>query len=389
MSNTNNIKSYKFEILKKIKTRFLLLLIILAAIYFNLLMPILVRNDLNVHTIYYDYTGISAWIISFVICINVLLILNLTIFLFSLSPKEVTVRVYTHPILVTVVLSFLIYASYSNISLSRMEIKENTNLLTTVVQTGSLTYCAAIVLCETHRFKFWGALLTLLFFTVTSFERELILYWLIPVLIRVDSGRSGTLRVLVLASFGFLFILLYKAFINIIKLEDVNLLIALRELDVWYFVLNALNGDNVHTGSLQLFYFDGTAPTYDRLSFWLPAQIGTLLDSEFLTNGQLATQFYTSNASGTGFSFTLEAWLNFGSLGLFVAPLFLTCLVVLCFRLQSAILVISVIVFAIKLQRSDMWPAIVILLMGPILMQVMITQLNRLNVFCDRISGVR
>jgi hypothetical protein len=347
-----------------------------AVTYFNLGMVASVLLGGDVYSIYYDLSWITAGTVTIVLIINVFYVLLTALFLKMIMPETLRVSVISSWSLLFVAISTIIYFNIGGLQLERTEIKSNSNIISVIGTSISYSYMAAVFLCETNRLKLLVASMTLIFSITASFEREVILYLLVPLVLRLDAGTFGLFKVGITGALGVLTLTIYKTIMSLFRLSHGFSLDALGQIQLWLVVQHSLMRDNLHKGSIELSFFGGTSPEYSRYSYWMPVQIERILVPGAKTNGQLATEYYTDGMTGTGFSAILEAWLNLGALGILVLPLTYALLMRRVLRTGSALMLLTMCIFLVKLQRSDLWPTFIGILLGP-LMWMMVIVLKR------------
>lgn len=347
------------------------LILIAAVAYFSLGLIILLLFNFEAPTDYYRDIYIPKFFIWFVFILNFLYVFLAIIFLIFLLPKHFCLSVYNNWILLIVAISIYILMNMKNLNLSREELKEASNLATVLLNSVIITYFSAIVMCEHKRVKQLLALCTLIFAIIVSKERELILALLIALFMRVDLAKYGLLGISFLGGVGMAMFASFKYFYGITNKGSQTIIDVFLSPELWNYVFLSLIRDNLHKGFIEINYFLGNAPDYNYFSYFMPLQVERILHVGAQTNGQKASEYYTSGATGTGFSSILEAWLNFGPLGVLVLPLATAVVLRLVIRSGSAFIFIATVVFIVKLQRSDMWPPIIGYLLGPILVIVL------------------
>ena len=347
------------------------LVLLSALVYFNLGMISLQLLGGDVYSIYYDMSRINAGTVTIVIFINLLYVLLATLFQKLMMPETLRLSVFSSWGLLLLAASVVIYFNAGNFQFERTDIKSNSNIISAIATSISYSYMAALVLCETNRLKFSFALVTLVFAITMAFEREVVLYLLVPLVLRLDSGAVGLFKVGIIGALGMLVLASYKTIMSFFRSSHGVSIDALGQIELWLAVQNSLMRDNLHKGSLELSFFAGGSPDYSRYSYWMPLQIERILVPGAQTNGQLATEYYTNGLTGTGFSALLEAWLNLGALGILVLPLTMALLMRRVSRTGSAFMLLTMCIFLVKLQRSDLWPAFIGILLGPLMLMML------------------
>lgn len=351
-----------------VKRRTINAILIMVLAYFKLGLIVSVMAGVDPPTVYYsaaDYTLFQKFV---VLLINLIYVFLAAWLLRRFLPKAFVLSVYSNWALIALAILSVLYVNAGNLELSRTEIKENASAISTFVAAISYSYLAAIVLCDRNPAKFYSAIAALVFAVILSYEREVILFLFIPLMLRLDRGSAALVKIGAIFLASVLVLTGYKYIASLVR-GDVS---PTSSSEFWDFVQLSLLRDNMHTGFLELAYFAGRSPDYNNISYFLPVQIERLFNAGALTNGQMASLFYTSGRTGTGFSALLEAWLNFGPFGVLVLPL----LVALGMRrvafAGSAFLFVATTIFVFKLQRSDLWPAIIGYLLAPVVVVMIV-----------------
>lgn len=335
--------------------------------YFGVLTPVFIIFGIYPLTVYYDFQTLDQYVLWWVLALNVIYLSVFWVFVMRFIPRSSTLSVPAPWVLLGASAAVVLLLNFENWGMARHEVKEMADPVRSLATAVVLTYLGAVVLSVQDRMKLGYSVLILLFVIALSWERESILYLLFPVLLRLGSKRLGVFPLVLLGAAGFIFILTYKMLITYF-ISSVGVTVGAFSLDeFWIYASRSFFGDNMHKSAIELFYFAGISPDYLNFSYFLPLQFGRVFDPGFLTNGQLATLYYTGGRTGTGFSAVLEGWLNFGPLGFFVLPFLVVAALRKGCLLHSAFWVIALLTFAVKLQRSDLWPAVIGHLLGPLL----------------------
>jgi hypothetical protein len=343
-----------------------LLIIVLA--YFKLGLITLVLMGVDPATIYYSSYDYSLFDKLVVLSLNLAYVGLAAFMLHRLMPKVFLVAVYSHWVLIAAAVAFVFLENTGNLELSRADIKENATALGALSSVVAYSYLSAIILCERNRPKFYAAVAALVFAIVMSYEREVILFLFIPLMLRWDRGSAALVKMGAVFALSVIVLTGYKYAASLVR-GDVT---SSSASEFWEFVQLSLLRDNIHTGILELSYFSGRSPDYNNLSYFIPVQIERMFHASALTNGQMASFYYTGGRTGTGFSALLEAWLNFGPVGVLVLPLLLALGMRRVALAGSAFLFIAATIFVFKLQRSDLWPAVLAYLLAPLVVFVIV-----------------
>ncbi len=359
------------------KTARVLLVTVFA--YFNIGLVTLLIFGVSPPSSYYDYGAVPFAVVILVFCINVLFLIVAVFSLKYFLPDRIFLRAYTGWPILLLTLAIVVYFNFGNFAIDRQDIKSNSNLVSVILTATAYTYLSAALLCEANKMRMYVAAGGLVFAVVMAFEREVILFLLFPAIFRLDRGMLGTLKIALLSVSGLVLVASYKLISNMFRLSAESSVNILENTNFWLVVQLSLMRDNLHKGSLELFYFMGDAPIYSRVSYIMPLQIDRLFTDGARTNGQLATEYYTQGATGVGFSAVLESWLNFGILGIIILPVFIAYIVVTPAKSKSAFLTLAVMIFCVKLQRSDFWPSVIGHLLGPLLVPFVWKVMQRLS----------
>ena len=342
--------------------------------YFGLVFPSLFYLGFPPLTTYYEYTQVTSDVVVWVIALNTIFLGAVYAAMLLLVPKKVDVRIVSNWLFVLVAVLVIYALNRSNLGMDRESIKESSNLAKVVISSISVTYLGAIALCETDKKKLVLAFGAIFFSLIAAGERETIIYLMFPIILRLGSQKRGLVKVILLGVGGGIFFasykLLFAGFRQVLEhgqsLSQLPKFVA-AESGFWTYVGTSLLRDNIHKSSMEIFYFLGDAPNYNVLSYFMPIQIGRVLDSSVLTNGNLATLYYTNGVTGTGFSALLESWLNFWAFGPLLLAFGIGYFIRRTAEAQNALLLVGLLVFLAKLVRSDLWPSVIGYMLGPIL----------------------
>lgn len=347
-----------------------LLFIFLSGFYFNFLPYIIRLNDIYVKSGYYNLENNVNFDLIFLSFLNIiyffLLCFLFYIFLSSIKKlkkekNKISFLLYFFLIITSV------YLSYNGFALSRFEIKESSTLLKEIIINTTLTILSFRTITTKYKLEIFINFILVIYFSITVFEREILFYFVVPILLRYGI-YSKNLKYIFLTFVFFTTILFgYKNAITLIKNDFI---ISTNESNKY---LNSSNlgqtfgKDSIHKLSLELSYLDGNHPDYNNLSMIAPYQFLRIFDSELTTNGRLATRYYTNNKTGTGFSSILEGYLNFSFLFFILLPIIYISIFRLCLKFSYLYMVTPFIIFMIKISRSDFWPLFLSSLILPML----------------------
>lgn len=347
---------------------FIGLLIFAPIIYFGLVFPTLFLFGVEPQTTYYDYSQLDRFTTAFVLALNFIYLLASLYFFAFLFPREISVSVpNSWPLILGAVL-FVIFNLSANYGVDRSTIKSGSTAISVILSSAAYAYLGALFLCEKNKLKLAVVASGLLVMIVLTFERESILYLAFPLVLRLGRHWWAWLVLIPLTIVGAIFLGGYKYILatTLVSGQPLSVDLFLRP-EFWDFVSRSIMTDNLHKSSLEAFYFQGDAPDYNYLTYFMPHQIARTLDPLANTNGGFATLYYTGGNTGTGYSALLEGWQNFWFLGPIITP----GLMILAFgkvaRTGSAFLFVMMLVFSLKFQRAELWPTVIGVALGPIL----------------------
>lgn len=265
-------------------------------------------------------------------------------------------------IFIFILLLVIAVKGLSDFSLLRSEIKSNSSFFYNIF-INLVLVCSSYVLLKSKNIIECISLFFLVIATsVILFEREMLLYALLPIFFRF--GARLKLHTLIAIGFGML--IFFSAFKLVIR--DYKFATNPRNIEetLQDSIKEIGSGSSAMYG-LQIEYLKGNHPEYKKNSFLMPYQIFKGLDSTHTTNGRLATEFYTDNRMGTGFSLLLESWINFSILGPFIVPIIFYFVFRYSLMIGGSFLIVPLFVFLIKAVRGDFWVALLLYLIFPIL----------------------
>ncbi|HHL22175.1 MAG TPA: hypothetical protein ENJ52_11700 [Aliiroseovarius sp.] len=348
--------------------KFVGLLIFAPIVYFGLVFPMLFLLGFDPRTEYYEYSQLDRFIVAFVLVLNIIYLISSLYFFARFFPREVTVSVPNSWPLVLGVVLFVYFTLAGNLAQDRATIKSGATLVSVVLNAAAYAYLGALLLCEKNKLKLLVVASGIVLTIILTFERESILYLAFPLVLRLGRHWWAWPMLVLFGIAGAIFLGGYKYILTLTLLsgEPLSLELFFRP-EFWEYVSRSFMTDNLHKSSLELFYFQGDAPHYNILTYFMPYQIARMLDPLANTNGGIATLYYTAGYTGTGYSALLESWQNFWILGPVIMPglLFLGFRQVV--RSGSAFLFITMLVFSLKLQRAELWPTVLGIALGPIL----------------------
>ena len=258
---------------------------------------------------------------------------------------------------------FIMYFFANNISnfdIERALIKESQGIKDTIIQSILFALICFWILVERNYFILLGLILIVLSLAVALFEREIILYALIPLAIRIRHFISNKIFVIGIL-IGLTGMIAFKYVVLDFKADSSSSVELMKEREVF----TELSKDASSKYGIEIDYFKGSKVKYNNFTYLGPYQFFRAFDSSRQTNGQIATKFYTNDNMGTGFSGTLESWLNFGLFGVFFAPFLIAFLLFYTIRLGGPILLLISIIFFTKLLRGEFWVAYTLYLLFP------------------------
>ena len=365
--------------IRKEQLNIVYLLILASCFYFSVLPYVIRLVGIEVESGYYQlqhYTS-DTFILLF--------LLNSFYFFFTAigfyySLFKVKIRNFSerglqiNSLIVYVIVGFAVAISFSYLSLMRNEIKDSSSLGIEVVFLTALTLISYSTYITKKKIVLFVNIILILYFSFVLFEREVILYALVPFLLRMGLNRKGVIKFAVFFSILTLLVLNYKVIINVIKSGDYTHYSSTPSRSPLY----SLGVDSVHKMSLEVSYFEGNSPDYNRFTIYVPYQILRFFEPERTTNARLATEFYTSNKTGTGFSFLLEGLLNFSFPAVFLLPVLLAFIFYWISKIFGIMALTPFVVFIVKVQRSELWPLMISTLLLPLICILLIFQAQKL-----------
>ncbi len=340
------------------------LFIVLSCFYFNVLPYFIRLIGLNVKSGYYNLINIDGVSLLIVSLLNfILFIFTCLLFFFEFKKKyKLNVEKYDLFFILYISLVLLsVYISLDFLSLNRNEIKESSNIYRELLVTTTLSILSYRIIISTFKLELFLNAVLVLYFSFVLFEREVLIYAFFPFLMRAgftikNSKKFIILMFLLVASF-----LIYKQLLNFLKTDATVLILNHKQENI----AEVLGKDTIHKLSLELSYLNDDAPVYNKFSMFSPYQFFRLLDDEYTTNGRIATDFYTGNKTGTGFSSSLEGFLNFSFLYVLILPLIYTYIYRFVIVYGGCFLLTPFIVFMVKINRADFWPLLLSVIIFP------------------------
>lgn len=369
-------------IFKKEQINIIFIIILASCIYFSVLPYFIKLWGITVRSGYYELTHFSDHTFIALLLHNLIYtFVLLALFYFFLYKNKINIvdlaerKVPSFVIFVIIGASVLLSISY--FSLSRTEIKDASNLGVETIFIFALTLISYTTLVTKKRSVLLLNIFLILYFSFILFEREVILYAVVPFLLR--SGVNVRKMFKFVAMFIILasLILNYKLIINLLKEGDLSQYSNTESKSILY----SLGVDSVHKMSLEASYIEGDVPEYNNATLYVPYQVLRFFEPERTTNARMATTYYTNENTGTGFSFLLEGFLNFSYLAPFILPFILLSIFGVVNRYFGVVAVTPFLVFIVKIQRAELWPLMISTLIIPLLLIAIISYLNRLITF--------
>jgi hypothetical protein len=256
---------------------------------------------------------------------------------------------------------YFLINNVANFDIERSLIKESFGIKETIIISVLFSLLSFWVLVERNYLLFFGLVFIILTLAVALFEREIILYALIPVALRIRQFVSNKVFLIGIL-IGLLGMISFKYVVLDFKAESTSSVELLKEREVF----TELSKDASSKYGIEIDYFKGESSIgYNNLTYLGPYQFFRIFDGSRKTNGQIATKFYTNDYMGTGFSAVLESWLNFGLIGFFIAPFFISLLLLVTIRIGGPIILLASIVFFTKLLRGEFWVAYTLYMLFP------------------------
>jgi|GEM_PF-6475634 len=370
----------------KKQLNFIYAIVLASSFYFSIL-PYLIKNlGINVNSGFYQLTHYSSEVFNIVLILNTLYFLILS---FAFYFGVLKYKTYIHynlanrlgNIFIIAIIIVAIIFSLENFSLSRNEIKDESSLGIEILYITALTLISYITLTSQKKLVLIFNILLVLYFSLVLFEREVILYGVIPFMLRKGVSLKSSLKFLLIFSFLIALVLNYKVILNVIKTGDPVHYSSQNDKSILY----SLGIDSIHKMSLEISYFEGDAPNYNHFTFFVPYQVLRIFDSTRTTNGRLATEYYTNNTTGTGFSLILEGILNFSYAAIFILPIVLVTLYQLFFKYTGLIALTPFIVFIVKVNRAEIWPLLLSTLILPLLFIYILSHIEKILKYITRI----
>ena len=349
-----------------------------AIIYFGLMFPLFVALGHKPATIYYQQLRLDVLLIFFILGVN---IIYLVIFSFAYKlhiPREIKLKNENSWILLLFCFTIFIILNFDAYGQDRSYIKGNSNALKVLLNSAIISYYSATCITTVSKPKFFFSVGVLLGVTFLMQEREIILALFVALILRIRETKLLTIKVAMLGVISIIALAGSKYILAYIRLGQKDLLSIIFDQAFFNYVISSLMRDNLHKGYLEFAYFSGWSPDYHFLTYFMPLQLHREIVSGAQTNGQMATDFYTMAETGTGFSIIIEAWQNFGYLGVFVIPLVIVVLLRFVASLGSAFLVVSYLLFVFKLQRAELWPTFIGYLLGPLVVIIIYISIRKL-----------
>ncbi|MEI8608439.1 hypothetical protein P4S70_05020 [Enterovibrio sp. Hal110] len=200
-------------------------------------------------------------------------------------------------------------------------------------------------------------------------EREYVLF-LVALLWFSFQKNSSRLMLVVL---GVLTIMFYKSFFNLVT---GNATPTFFFDDVYHFLrFSAM--DARHNINLMYSYMIEDAPDYSHQSIYFPHWFRNILGESLISNSRMASDYYSSNMTGTGFNHALELWLNFR---LFIPVFcFVTTAMLAVVARFGPLLIAPTLTFLVKTARGDFSTLVVVWIVLPV---ILVSCLYLIDRFC-------
>jgi len=279
-------------------------------------------------------------------------------------------------------LFWVLYTSWENFGIAREDIKDSYGFFELTLVSITLSIASYLILTEKSLRRVSLYVVIMLLLSISFFERELLLYALIPLFVRFGS-QYGKGMVFIMSFGGLIALLLFKVFTVELR-NNFEFSESTQERVSW--ILRNVANDSLVKYELEHSYVNSENPEYKRFTYLAPYQFFRIFDSELTTNGRIATSHYTNDKMGTGFSALLESWINFGYLGPFLTPFLFFLVVYLSLRFGGAPLLIPLLIFLVKYMRGELWTALMLYLVFPLLFFFFIGIIRKKIAFTNSIS---
>lgn len=355
-------------------------MMLLASCFYFSILPYIIRViGIKVTSGYYqlEHYPLESFYLLLLLNIIYFIVLSIVFYLLFFKSegfKEDKPEINLNYFVILLVIFASVFFSFDYLSLMRSEIKEASSLGVETLFLLSLTLISYTTFTTKRKLVLFINVLLVLYFSFVLFEREVILYALVPFLLRLGLTKKTAFRFIILFGSLAVIILNYKAVINMIKDDNFqNYSISPKKSPLY-----TLGIDSVHKMSLEMSYIEGDIPNYNHATMYVPYQVLRFFDGTRTTNARLATSYYTSNRTGTGFSFLLEGLLNFSYFAPWILPILLAFLFKIFFDYFGVIAITPLVVFIVKIQRSELWPLLISTLIIPLLCAFLLFKLQQL-----------
>jgi len=365
--------------IRKEQLNIIYMMLLASCFYFSILPYIIRVIGIKVQSGYYqlEHYPLESFYLLLILNLSYFIVLAVVfyyLFFKQKGMKKAKIEVNLNYSVILLVILASVFFSFDYLSLMRSEIKEASSLGIETLFLLSLTLISYSTFKTTRKLVLLLNVILVLYFSFVLFEREVILYALVPFFLRLGLTKKTVLQFLVLFSLLAIVILNYKVVINMIKDDNYqNYSVSTQKSPLY-----SLGIDSVHKMSLEMSYIEGDTPNYNHATIYVPYQILRFFDDSRTTNARLATSFYTSNRTGTGFSFLLEGLLNFSYFAPFLLPILLALVFKFSFDLFGVISITPLVVFMVKIQRSELWPLLISTLIIPLVCAFVLFKLQQI-----------
>lgn len=365
--------------IRKEQLNIIYMMLLASCFYFSVLPYILRVIGVKVESSYYklEHYPLESFYLLLLLNISYFIVLAIVFYIVFFKQKGIKqykIEVNLNYFIILLVILASVFLSFDYLSLMRYEIKEASSLGIETLFLLTLTLISYSTLTTKKKLVLLLNVLLVLYFSFVLFEREVILYALVPFFLRIGLTKKTALRFLVLFGGLALIILNYKMVINMIKDDNFHSYSVSSQKSPLY----SLGVDSIHKMSLEMSYIEGDTPDYNHATIYVPYQVLRLFDVTRTTNARLATSYYTSNKTGTGFSFLLEGILNFSYFALLILPIILAVVFRLFFDFFGMISITPFVVFIVKIQRAELWPLLISTLIIPLVCAWVLFKLQQL-----------
>jgi hypothetical protein len=354
-------------------------------ILFFLALPIFYANSLFLDYLFFGQNYIQIKVMSvqalYVSDSNYLIIVLLTFsyvigLFFSFTKKsigfdELTNRTQLHNLyyekhntynplkffIIFICIAYLIVTSFSLIGLSREEVRALGRPIRVLMLMGSFTFLCFSLMYK-WKFKLLNTviLLTLIFFSIVSFQRENIAFLAFALLLNAKPKKITFYHVFFII-LTIIFLSYYKYLVFLFNLFATDVEIA----NIYFKPFRFANVDPI-TSTLMLSDFIDDRSVY--ITYYGSYIVNTLMqfvrmgvDVNWISISEFTQEYYTQGDMGTAFSMIMESILNFWYFGPFVVGYFITYLF---YRTEKAagiyykLLYLIFFIFMLKFVRTEL-----------------------------------